>query len=114
MLILNEGPKNEWRQRKIAYCSLPGDVKNLHVLLLDPVLDTGGTVACAINELRKRGVREDRITVLNLISSPEGLALVFENYPQVKVVTSGVDRSVNRDGFVVPGVGNFADRYFGT
>jgi len=84
------------------------------VLLLDPVLDTGGTVVCAIEELLSRGVPMDNITVLNLISSPDGLSLICGKYPRIKVVTSSVDRRVNKEGFVVPGVGDFANRYFGT
>jgi len=114
MLIANDGPKNDCSNRRIAYCSLPQEIHRLHVLLLDPVLDTGGTVACAIEELLSRGVPMDNITVLNLISSPDGLSLICGKYPRIKVVTSSVDRGVNKDGYVVPGVGDFANRYFGT
>lgn len=73
----------------------------LHVFLMDPVLDTGGTASCAIDELLRRGVPPDHITVLNLIASPEGITLLCKKHPQVRLPTKffSSDRLHVKDAF---------------
>jgi len=95
----------------IIYEKLPADIAERHVLLMDPILSSGHTAVKAIQALRNKGVPEERILFLTIIAAPEGVRMVCTNFPQIKVITSEIDSHV--EGFqVVPGVGNFGDRYF--
>lgn len=84
------------------------------VLLLDPMIATGGTGVLAIERLLERGASEERITYISVISAPEGLELVKKKYPKINVVTAQVDESLNAKRFILPGLGDFGDRYYGT
>jgi uridine kinase len=82
------------------------------VLLLDPILSTGNTATRAIHVLLSRGVCEDKILFLSIIAAPEGIHRVCTAFPCVKVITSEVDAHIDANFQVVPGVGEFGDRYF--
>jgi len=109
ILIHSDSSGNE-----LVYQKLPNDICDRSVLLMDPVMCTGNSVCRAIEVLKKDGVDESRIVVLSLISSPQSVHKVCSGYPRTKVITSEVDRSINSDRLVIPGVGDFGDRYFGT
>lgn len=81
------------------------------MLLLDPVLATGNSVRRAIQVLKDKGVSEDRLILVTLIVAPEGVHNLLTSYPGIKIVTTEVEESVT-NGLVVPGVGEFGDRYF--
>ncbi|MDI1476292.1 uracil phosphoribosyltransferase [Polyangium sp. y55x31] len=98
----------------LYYSSLPEDIARRHVLLLDPMLATGGTALAAIQVLLERGVAEEKIIFINLITAPEGIAVVGERHPGVKIVTSSIEERLNENAYMVPGIGDFGDRYFGT
>jgi uracil phosphoribosyltransferase len=98
----------------LYYAALPNDIAQRHVLLLDPMLATGGTALAAIQVLLDKGVAEDRIIFINLITVPEGLSTVCEAHPAVRVVTSAIDGQLNENAYMMPGIGDFGDRYFGT
>ena len=98
----------------LHYAKLPADIAGRHVLLLDPMLATGGTALAAIGVLTGRGVPEDRIVMINLLSAPEGIAAVRDRYPGVRMVTSSIEQRLNGDAYMVPGIGDFGDRWFGT
>ncbi|XP_019183214.1 PREDICTED: uridine kinase-like protein 3 [Ipomoea nil] len=110
ILILGEGKSG----RQLIYEKLPSDIASRHVLLLDPVLASGNSAVKAISVLLSKGVAEPNIIFLNLISAPQGLRVVCEKFPRIKIVTSEIDRSLNKDLSVIPGMGEFGDRYFGT
>nr|GMD54746.1 uridine kinase-like protein 5 isoform X1 [Ipomoea batatas] len=110
ILILGEGKSG----RQLIYEKLPSDIASRHVLLLDPVLASGNSAVKAISVLLSKGVAESNIIFLNLISAPQGLRVVCEKFPRIKIVTSEIDRSLNKDLSVIPGMGEFGDRYFGT
>lgn len=93
---------------------LPGDIAQRHVLLLDPMLATGGTALAAIRVLLDHGVAEDRIVFINLITVPEGITAVCERHPQLRIVTSSIEERLNENAYMLPGIGDFGDRYFGT
>ena len=79
------------------------------------LLATGGTAILAIDELVKDAqVRPDRILFVNLIASPEGLEAVTTAYPQVRIVTAHIDEGMNAQKYIMPGLGDFGCRYFGT
>ncbi len=98
----------------LYYSALPKDIAQRHVLLLDPMLATGGTARAAIQVLLDKGVAEEKIIFINLITVPEGIAAVCERYPRVRIVTSSIDERLNENAYMMPGIGDFGDRYFGT
>ncbi|XP_040987689.1 uridine kinase-like protein 3 [Juglans microcarpa x Juglans regia] len=99
---------------QLIYEKLPKDISQRHVLLLDPVLATGNSAIQAIGLLVRKGVPESQIIFLNLISAPEGIHRVYKQFPSLKIVTSEIDVALNDEFHVVPGMGDFGDRYFGT
>ena len=84
------------------------------MLLCDPMLATGGSASMAIRELVRAGVDEARIVFLCVVACPEGLRALAAAYPRVRVVCAAVDDGLNEHRFIVPGLGDFGDRYFGT
>uniref|UniRef100_A0A0D3F3H2 Uridine kinase n=1 Tax=Oryza barthii TaxID=65489 RepID=A0A0D3F3H2_9ORYZ len=110
ILIHREGDNG----KQLIYHNLPKDIANRHVLLLDPILGTGNSAVQAISLLLKKGVQETNIIFLNLISAPQGVHVVSKRFPRVKIVTSEIEFGLNDDFRVIPGMGEFGDRYFGT
>ncbi|GAM21481.1 hypothetical protein SAMD00019534_046560 [Acytostelium subglobosum LB1] len=104
----------ETAKPKLLYSKLPSDIATRHVLLLDPMLATGGTVAQAVSVLLERGVKEENIIFINLLAAPEGIKFFQDLYPQVTIVTGEIDSNLNEKKYIVPGIGDFGDRYFGT
>ncbi|MDX2678646.1 uracil phosphoribosyltransferase [Streptomyces soliscabiei] len=102
------------KQPHLYYTALPDDIGDRHVLLLDPMLATGGTALAAIEVLRELGVPEEHIVFVNFITVPEGITAVCERYPGVRIVTSAIEERLNENAYMVPGIGDFGDRYFGT
>ncbi|XP_061356281.1 uridine/cytidine kinase UKL1, chloroplastic isoform X3 [Gastrolobium bilobum] len=100
--------------KQLIYEKLPKDISERHVLLLDPVLATGNSANQAIELLIQKGVPESHIIFLNLISAPEGIHCVCKRFPSLKIVTSEIDVALNEEFRVIPGLGEFGDRYFGT
>jgi len=99
---------------QLYYAALPPDIAQRHVLLLDPMFATGGTALAAVDVLLARGVAEDRIVFITLITVPEALARFCERHPRVRIVTSAIDERLNEHAYMLPGIGDFGDRYFGT
>lgn len=98
----------------LYYSALPHDIAERHVLMLDPMLATGGTALKAIQVLLDHGVAENNIIFINLIAAPEGIAAVRRRHPELPIVTSSVEQRLNQDAYMIPGIGDFGDRYFGT
>jgi hypothetical protein len=88
---------------KLFYSRLPAGLPEAQVLLLDPMLASGGSAICAIQHLLERGVPQEKITFVNLISCPEGLRALFAAYPNIKVITSMIDLCLNEHKYIVPG-----------
>lgn len=84
------------------------------VVLADPMLATGGSLVRAVGVLLAAGVKEDRIVVVNVVSAPEGLAILRRAHPELRIVTGAVDTKLNEQRYIVPGLGDFGDRYYGT
>ncbi|EGC34634.1 uracil phosphoribosyltransferase [Dictyostelium purpureum] len=99
---------------KLLYAKLPNDIAKRHVLLLDPMLATGGTVTQAIEVLLERGVKEENIVFINLVAAPEGIKYFQDRHPKVKIVTGEIDERLNEKKYIMPGIGDFGDLYFGT
>jgi len=94
------------------YSKLPYGMDKALVLLVDPMLATGGSADDAIAFLKKQGAANIRF--ISLISAPEGLDRILKKYPDVSIITAAVDEKLNDDAFIVPGLGDAGDRYFGT
>ena len=84
------------------------------IVLVDPMLATGGSAKLAIDVPLKAGVKEEKIMFLNVISCPEGVRAMRAAYPLVRIVTITIDSHLNEDKFIVPGLGDFGDRYYCT
>ena len=94
------------------YCKLPEDIGQRDVLIVDPMLATGGSAAAAVEFLRARGARE--INLLVLIAAPEGIDAINAVCDGVTIYTCAVDSHLNDHGYIVPGLGDAGDRLFGT
>lgn len=93
------------------YLRLPEKIDNLAVFLLDPMLATGGSAIAAVDYLKKRGARN--IIMLALISAPEGVEALSAAHPDIRIYTAALDRELNQKGYILPGLGDAGDRYFG-
>lgn len=94
------------------FCKLPQDIAERDVMVVDPMLATGGSAADALTLLKKRGAKNLRLVCL--ISSPEGIKMVQENHPDVDIYVAGIDEKLNEKGYIVPGLGDAGDRLYGT
>lgn len=94
------------------YCKLPEDIAERDVLIVDPMLATGGSAAAAIQLLREKGAKH--IDLLVLIAAPEGIEEVLKHCDDVHIFTCSIDSRLNSHGYIVPGLGDAGDRIFGT
>ena len=94
------------------YCKLPQDVSERDVLLLDPMLATGGSAVAAIDFLKKHGCKN--IIMMNIIGCPEGIKRVQEAHPDVDIYMAACDECLNEHKYIIPGLGDAGDRIFGT
>ena len=94
------------------YCKLPGDISEREVIVLDPMLATGGSAVDAIAQIKKRGPKN--IKFMCIIAAPEGLEALQAAHPDVQVYCASLDEHLNDHGYIVPGLGDAGDRIFGT
>lgn len=94
------------------YCKLPEDIADREVIVLDPMLATGGSAIDAIAQIKKRGAKN--IKFIAIIGAPEGLKRLEEAHPDVDIYIAAMDEKLNENGYIVPGLGDAGDRIFGT
>jgi uracil phosphoribosyltransferase len=94
------------------YSKLPPDLSNSHVLMIDPMLATGGSAVAAIDLIKAAGATA--ISMICIVSAPEGVSLLERAHPDVAIFTPVVDKALNSHKFIVPGLGDFGDRLYGT
>lgn len=94
------------------YSKLPKDISSRLMIIVDPMLATGGSLIEAIDELKRNGATN--IKAINLLAAPEGLKAVEEAHPDVHIYIAALDEKLNEDGYIVPGLGDAGDRLFGT
>ena len=94
------------------YFKMPGDLHERDVVVTDPLLATGHSAVAAVDRLKEYSPRS--IKFVCLVASPEGLKILTEAHPDVTIYTAAVDRELNADGYILPGIGDAADRVFGT
>ena len=102
----------ETHEPRPYYCKLPSDVENRIVLLVDPMLATGGSLIAAVDHLRGAGVKD--IRALTIVSAPEGVEKVLAADPDIRLYTCSLDRCLNENAYILPGLGDAGDRIFGT
>jgi uracil phosphoribosyltransferase len=91
--------------------SLPEDLRSFEIILIDPMLATGGSAIAALRLLAERGGR--RVRLVCLVAAPEGIARVHEDHADLPIFAASIDQRLNRKGFIVPGLGDAGDRLFG-
>lgn len=94
------------------YCKLPANLNNAEVILVDPMLATGGSAVHAIDILKSHGAQNIRF--MCIIASPEGMNMLEKNHPDVSVFCGALDKCLNENGYILPGLGDAGDRIFGT
>lgn len=99
---------------ELYYKNLPPFTKDNPILLLDPMLATGGSATLAVSILKEAGATEKQITLISFVAAPEGITRFQEECPEVGLVIAQVDDKLDEHKFIVPGLGDFGDRFFGT
>lgn len=94
------------------YCKMPEDVSKRQIIVVDPMLATGGSAIDAINELKEMGVKS--IKLANIIAAPEGIEAVQKAHPDVDIFVASIDQRLNDHKYIIPGLGDAGDRLFGT
>ncbi|WMT40712.1 uracil phosphoribosyltransferase [Paenibacillus sp. D2_2] len=94
------------------YIKLPTDVQERELIVIDPMLATGGSAIAAIDALKKRGCTQ--IKMMNLIAAPEGVKAVHDIHPDVDIYVAALDECLNDHGYIIPGLGDAGDRLYGT
>lgn len=95
----------------VYHKSLPADLSSFEIILIDPMLATGGSTVAALKLLAERGAK--RVRLVSLVAAPEGIARVHERYPELPIFTAAIDEKLNAKGYIVPGLGDAGDRLFG-
>ncbi len=105
--------RNEKTLQPVAYyAKFPKDLTDAVVLVLDPMLATGGSAGAAIGRLKEKGART--IKLVSIVGAPEGVEKIEEDYPEIEIVLAALDERLNEQGYIVPGLGDAGDRIFGT
>ena len=94
------------------FFKVPSEIEKKEVIVLDPMLATGGRAVDAIDLLKSKGVK--KIKFLCIIAAPEGLEFLTKKHPDVKIYCANIDEKLNKDAYIVPGLGDAGDRIFGT
>ena len=96
----------------VYFCKTPHDIATRDIMVVDPMLATGGSADAAISEMKKRGCKNIKLMVL--VAAPEGIRCIRERHPDVDIYCGAVDEKLNERGYIVPGLGDAGDRIFGT
>lgn len=96
----------------VYFCKMPKDIAEREIMIVDPMLATGGSANAAIDEMKKRGCKNIKLMVL--VAAPQGIDAVREAHPDVDIYAGAVDEKLNEVGYIVPGLGDAGDRIFGT
>ena len=96
----------------VYFCKMPKDIAERDIMIVDPMLATGGSACAAIDEMKKRGCKNIKLMIL--VAAPQGIDAVQKAHPDVEIYAGAVDEKLNERGYIVPGLGDAGDRIFGT
>ncbi len=96
------------------YQNMPRFDSETFIIIIDPMIATGGTGLETLRFLCQKGAHPDHIIYASIVSAPEGLAELKKEFPAIKIMCAGYDKGLTKDKFIIPGLGDFGDRYFGT
>lgn len=113
-ILIQRDESSPNKTAKLFYSKLPENLNRYTVMLLDPMLASGSSASLAIQVLLDTGVKEEDIIFVNLIAAPEGIHNLYAKYPNIQIVTTMIDNCLNEEKYILPGIGDFGDRYFGT
>lgn len=112
-LLIQRDEESSEKTAKFFYEKLPPDVTAMDIILCDPMVATAGSAVAALDVLCTK-IDPARITFATIICAPEGLRVLGQKYPAVKIITTAIDKGLNSEKFIVPGLGDFGDRFYGT
>lgn len=104
----------ETAQAHWYYENIPPLTGNEQIIILDPMIATGGTGVETLRKLKEYGVTQNRILFVSIVCAPEGIEAIRSEFPDITIITVAIDSHLNAQKFIVPGLGDFGDRYFGT
>ena len=104
--------RNEATAEPMEYYAKMPDLENASVLILEPMLATGGSLSWAVGKAKESGARD--VTALCVVSAPEGVKKMYQDHPDTHIVAAALDRELNDHFYIVPGLGDMGDRLFGT
>mmetsp|Transcript_4190 Transcript_4190/g.4598 ORF Transcript_4190/g.4598 Transcript_4190/m.4598 type:complete len:225 (+) Transcript_4190:199-873(+) len=114
-ILIQRNEETKDKTPEFYYSKMPPNVAGMKILLCDPMLATAGSSIMAVGVLEdKHGVKAENIIFINVLCAPEGLKILASKYPSMKIVTAQVDEYLNEENFIVPGLGDFGDRFFNT
>lgn len=113
-ILIQRDESSDDKRAVLYYKKLPKNITESFVILVDPMLATAGSAIRAIEVLKENGVKTENILFLNLICCPEGLQAMAKSYPEIQIITGCVDSHLDEDKYIVPGLGDYGDRYYGT
>jgi uracil phosphoribosyltransferase len=99
---------------QLFYSKVPDNITTSTVLLLDPMLASGSSARLCIQVLLQEGVKAENIIFVNLIAAPQGVEVLLKEFPGIKLVTTMLDRELDTNKYILPGIGDYGDLYFGT
>lgn len=114
-ILIQRNESSKEKEAQFYYSKMPPGISDMNIIICDPMLATGGSILAAIECLvGTYKVQTNRIIFANMICCPEGLKAVAEAYPEVIIVTACVDGGLNEEKYIVPGLGDYGDRFFNT
>mmetsp|Transcript_6444 Transcript_6444/g.9670 ORF Transcript_6444/g.9670 Transcript_6444/m.9670 type:complete len:217 (-) Transcript_6444:28-678(-) len=111
-ILIQRDESSEEKNAVLFYSKLPAMISKMKIILCDPMLATGGSSVMAVEVLLEKGCQAKNIIFANLISCPEGIAKLKSKYEDVTIVTCVIDEGLNEDKYIVPGLGDFGDRFY--
>jgi len=112
--ILGFERNKESFEAKLYYQNIPEITPKANVIIMDPILATGGTASHAAELLKTKGAEENRMIFTGVIGSAEGMDRLKKDHPKMRIVLGAIDDGLNKDKFITPGIGDFGDRYYGS
>lgn len=101
------------KEATFLYQSLPKDISEKLIIIFEPMIATGNSIFLVLEKLLNKGAKLENIIIANILCSPSGVEKVLNKYPNLKIVTGSIEQGMNGESFMIPGVGDFGDRYFG-